>query len=174
MAGARAFDTAGRVAELLAALLAQAEVRPDNVRRNIDRSCITITELADTLVRSERLSFRQAHEIATATARAVVAEDSVLSQGFPAFRDAFAQHAGRATTLDEAAFREAVGPERFVAVRDRFGGPAPAAMDEALESYGATLAALDARAAAHQDRQQAADALLQDRFDALRTSAQEV
>ena len=173
VAGARAFDTAGRVADLLAALLAQAEVRPANVRRNIDRSCITITELADTLVRAEGLSFRQAHEIATATARAVVAEDSVLSAGSPAFRSAFATHVGRETTQGEDAFRAAVGPEHFVAVRDRFGEPAPAAMDEALAAYAAALADLDDRAEVHDRYQQAADALLQDRFDALCAAAQE-
>ena len=48
-----AFTTAGRVVDLFAAVLPAAKVDPRHVRRNIDRSCITITELADTLVRHE-------------------------------------------------------------------------------------------------------------------------
>ena len=47
---------------------------------NIRRSCITITELADTLVRIEGLSFREAHEIAAAVAKAVVAAGGELAE----------------------------------------------------------------------------------------------
>ena len=41
----------------------------EGVRENIDRSSITVTELADTLVREEGLPFRRAHEIAAEVAR---------------------------------------------------------------------------------------------------------
>ncbi len=165
--GLAAFATAGRVVDLLATVLAEARIEPQNVRRNIDRSCITITELADTLVRQEGLSFRAAHEIAAAVARAVVAEGGALSGGYAAFAAAFERHAGRPSGLDEAAFRAAVGPEHFVAVRERHGGPGPAAMDAALAVYTARLAALDEKAADHAAREERAAAALADAFDAL-------
>ncbi len=170
-AGLIAFETAGRVVDLLAAVLGAARVEPANVRRNIDRSCITITELADTLVREEGLSFRDSHEIAAAVSRAVVARDGVLSGAFAAFAAAFEDHTGRAPGLDAAAFRGAVSPEHFVAVRERFGGPGPRAMDEALGHYGRELAAMDAAAAARVTREKEAAARLGEAFDALAGTA---
>lgn len=134
-AGYAAFDTAGRSVELLTGLVGAVSIDGNRVERNIDASCITVTELADTLVRTEDLSFRQAHEIAAATARAVVVDGAALSTGFAPFRDAFTEMTGRAPELDEAGFARAVSAEHFVAVRDRFGGPAPAALDKALGVY---------------------------------------
>jgi argininosuccinate lyase len=135
-AGYAAFDSGGRVLDLLAALLPACTIREDRVRANMDAACVTVTELADTLVRDEGLSFRQAHEIAARTARAVIAKAAPLGSGYDAFAAAFAAETGRPTALASAAFAEAVAPETFVARRDRPGGPAPAALDAALAEYG--------------------------------------
>lgn len=146
-AGYQAFASASRVLRLLKSFVAQVVVNPEKVRANIDRSCITITELADSLVRREGLSFRQAHEIAADVARAVVAEGGSLAQnGYTPFTQAFRAHAERETVVDAATFAEIVSPEYFVAVRSRFGGPAPEPMAEALAAYQAALAATAARA----------------------------
>lgn len=134
--GYQAFESAYRVLDLLAALISQIRIDPARVRENLRRSCVTITELADSLVRREGLSFREAHEIAAAVARAVVARGGGLEDdGYAPFRAAFAAATGRESALDESAFREIVSPEHFLALRDRFGGPAPAAMAEALAVY---------------------------------------
>ena len=66
-AGYAAFESGGRVLDLLAALVADCLIQADRVAANIDAACVTVTELADTLVRRENLSFRQAHEIAAET-----------------------------------------------------------------------------------------------------------
>ena len=148
-AGYQAFDSASRVLRLLAAFVAQIEVNSVRVRANIDRSCITITELADSLVRQEGLSFRLAHEIAADTARAVVAADTSLTAGgYQPFAAAFQHHTGHASALSEADFAKIVSPEYFVAVRDRFGGPAPAPMAAALAGYDLALTDAEARATA--------------------------
>ena len=124
--GYGAFASAYRVLDLLAALVAQIGIDPARVAQNIRRSCITITELADSLVRREGLSFREGHEIAAAVAKAVVAMGGdLVSDGYAPFRAAFEQATGRVSTLDEATFAELVSPEYFVSVRTRFGGPAP-------------------------------------------------
>ena len=52
-----AFADAGRAIDLLAGLLRAARIDSTRVATNLDRSCATITELADTLVRREGLSF---------------------------------------------------------------------------------------------------------------------
>lgn len=170
--GYQAFDTAFRVLDLLAALVAQVSIDPARVSTNIRRSCITITELADSLVRREGLSFREGHEIAAAVARAVVAKGGdLMSDGYGPFASAFQTATGRASTLDEASFAELVSPDYFVAVRGRFGGPAPEALDPALADYRRQNAALAARHAAILDRQAGAERLLAQRFAALKETA---
>ena len=143
-AGYAAFDSGGRVLELLTAFLPACSINAANVRRNTDTASITITELADSLVRDEGLTFRQAHEIAAAVARDL--NGAPLSDGFQAFQSAFRTATDRDTVMDEVAFRTATSPETFIGRRDRIGGPAPAALDAALASYRRDLDDLRARA----------------------------
>lgn len=152
--GYEAFASAGRVLDLMAAFVSAIRIDPKRVADNIRRSCITITELADSLVRSESLSFRQAHEIAAAVARSVVAAGGGLeSDGYEPFIKAFEEHVGRPTGVSREMFQTFVSPEYFVSVRTRFGGPAMAPLGEALDLYGEKARALDAaadRTAAHE------------------------
>jgi len=149
-AGYAAFESGGSALALLAAFLPACRIDGARVRANIDAACVTITELADTLVRSESLSFRQAHAIAAATARAVIAEALPLAGGYDAFRTAFVEVTGRDAALSAKAFADAVAPETFITRRDRPGGPAPAALEAAFAEYAREIAAmraqLDARA----------------------------
>ncbi|WP_354004032.1 argininosuccinate lyase [Pseudotabrizicola algicola] len=167
-AGYQAFDSAGRVLRLLAAFVTQMQVEGARVAQNIRRSCITITELADTLVRREGLSFRAAHEIAAHVARAVVAAGSDLpTGGYAPFREGFTTATGKAPALTEAEFRHIVSPEYFVSVRNRFGGPAPEPLAEALAEYRARLAGFADQAAAHARAEAEAADLLAQSFQSL-------
>jgi argininosuccinate lyase len=166
--GYEAFVSASRVLDLLAALIGQISIDPERVDQNIRRSCITITELADSLVRIEGLSFREAHEIAATTAKSVVAAKGDLpNNGYQPFQDAFQQSVGRAPSVDEQKFRDIVSPEHFVSVRDRFGGPAPAPMQAALAAYRERLAAFEVEAEQAAARQAAAATELEQKFTAL-------
>ncbi len=148
-AGYAAFDSGSRVLDLLAGLIAAVRIEPARVQRNADAACVTITELADSLVRIEGLSFRQAHEIAADVARAVVADgDSLAATGFAPFQASFRTHIGRDSTIGADRFAQLVSLEQFIAVRDRFGGPAPAAMEAALGGYREKLDGLAGRAGA--------------------------
>mgnify|MGYP003625839402 CR=1 FL=1 len=135
VAGYAAFASGGRVVKLLTALIPACGIRVDRVAANMDAACVTVTELADTLVRNEGLSFRQAHEIAAITARAVIAAGVPLGQGHGAFASAFRAETGRDAALDASTFAHTVSARNFVAQRNRFGGPAPAPMDDALTDY---------------------------------------
>ena len=152
-AGYAAFDSGGKVLALMAAFLPACRINGEAVRRNGDAACVTVTELADTLVRDEGLSFRAAHEVAAATARAVIADQRPLGQGYDAFQTAFAGLVGRASALDSAGFAKATAPDQFIARRDRPGGPAPTSVARALADYREGLAALDTRARARATRQ---------------------
>jgi len=145
-AGYSAFESGTRVLKLLNALVPALSINSDKVRESIDASCITVTELADTLVRQESISFRQAHEIAAITSRDVIGKAEPLANGYEAFRIAFEDHTDRPTTLSEDAYKLAVSPENFIAVRTRYGGPAEAPMDVALSEYSEDLSRQQGRA----------------------------
>ncbi|MEL7344286.1 MAG: argininosuccinate lyase [Pseudomonadota bacterium] len=163
-AGYAAFESGSRVLRLLTTFLPACRINAARVARTSDAACITITELADTLVRDEGLMFRQAHEIAAAVAKAVIAEEAPLGSGYNAFKAAFAHAIGRPPSLDETAFKTAVSAETFVARRDRPGGPAKAALIPALDGYAATLANLIARQDARKARHVGADNKLNTAF----------
>jgi argininosuccinate lyase len=166
-AGYAAFDSGGRVLALLAAFLPACSIDAGRVARNTDAACITVTELADTLVRDEGLSFRAAHEIAAATARAVIAEAKPLGQGYDAFAAAFAEAAGRPPRLSRAGFAAAVSARAFVTRRDRMGGPAPDALNAAFAIYARQIQAARDRAAALAARLAEAETALSHAFAAL-------
>ncbi len=149
-AGYAAFESGGRVLELMTAFLPACSINAANVRRNTDAASITITELADTLVRNEGLTFRQAHEIAADIARNL--DGAPLSDGYATFQSAFQAATDRTTNLDQAAFRTATSPETFVTRRDRIGGPAPAALEDALMSYAQAVYGLCTQSASRRQR----------------------
>ena len=166
-AGYAAFDSGSRMLRMLAAFVPACKINGQAVQRITDAACITITELADTLVRDEGLSFRQAHDIAAATARAVIADNAALAQGHDAFVQAFKNAAGRTPCLDAEAFATAVAPETFVARRTRPGGPAPLALAQAFSTYEAKITDLLARRKTRTDRHLAADTALTAAFTQL-------
>ncbi|MES0883508.1 argininosuccinate lyase [Roseibium sp. SCP14] len=166
-AGYAAFESGSRVLRLLTAFLPACGIDAGRVRRNSDAACITITELADTLVREETLSFRQAHEIAAATARGVLADEKPLAKGFTHFCEAFKSETGRETMLDAETFSLSVSPETFIARRTRPGGPAPEALRDALEIYKGHLADLNAEQARRNARHTQSTELLDAAFAAL-------
>ena len=169
-AGYAAFDSGGRVIALLTAFLPACSVNGARVRANADAACVTVTELADTLVRDDGLTFRQAHEVAAKTARAVIAAGQPLGHGFAAFAEAFRDVAGRDSSLSDAAFANATSPETFIARRNRPGGPAPDALRAALQGYGAELDSLTAAAATRTTRYATAQDQLARAFTDLKKS----
>ena len=86
---------------------------------------------------SRGLSFREAHEIAAAVARAVVAGGwRPAARRLRPFRRGIPHGDGpRAEARRGAEFAEIVSPEHFIAVRGRFGGPVPQALEAALAGY---------------------------------------
>jgi argininosuccinate lyase len=85
------------------------------------------------------------------------------TDGYPAFTTAFEHHVGRKPAADAAEFARMVSPEHFVAVRGRFGGPAPAALDAAFAGYREALDGFDRHATDIAQRQSAAAAELERR-----------
>lgn len=155
-AGYGAFESGSRVLKLLSAFIPALQINADRVKKNTDASCITITELADTLVRNDGLSFRQAHEVAAETAKSVIARGVGLAEGYNDFLAHFKSLVGRASKLDAAHYQKAVLAENFVGVRDRFGGPAPYSLEKSLARYQSQLELSEGNLKANRTKQQEA------------------
>ncbi len=115
---------AARALRLFAGVMSQAEVDRERLRARASGSYLTVTELADTLVREEGLSFRAAHHLVSAAVKATGREYS--PQGLIAELDRLApQIVGRPLKPRREEWLRALDPEHFVRVRKITGGPAP-------------------------------------------------
>jgi argininosuccinate lyase len=126
------FTDAARGVMLVAATMAAAELAVEKMRERAGSGWVTITELADTLVRDHGLPFGMAHHLAVGviqgrTARPTAELSTLLAQ---VSREAV----GREIRIGEAALEAILSPERFVAVRTTPGGPAPEVVTAALEA----------------------------------------
>jgi argininosuccinate lyase len=135
------FSDARRALRLLAGAMQTAAVDAVRMALRASQDFLTVTELADTLVRKEGISFREAH---AAVAEAV----RTCSDDTPAAIAAALKRIRPALKLSVAEIEKALDPVHFVRIRTITGGPAPERTSEAL-----------ARA---QGRQQALQAWLRD------------
>ena len=125
-----AFDDALRCLALLAATLAEAEFDTAHMAEASQSSFLTVTELADTLVRETGMSFRAAHEIVSAAVQE-------LAGAYDPER--MAEHVARLLAAqpqypvpNPAVLRKALDGGHFIAIRTIPGGPAPEALDPEL------------------------------------------
>ncbi len=168
VAGYAAFEAGGRALRLLAGFIGAARIDEARVRRHIDESCITATELADSLVRAEGLSFRQAHEVVARLVKGMLSRgERFPTVPYAAFAEAFAAVAGQPPRLGEADLRRYTTPEHFVAVRTLLGGPAPGPLAASLARYRAELDAACTWLDGYRARIEGTDARLAERARAL-------
>jgi len=156
--GFAVFDRLDHTLPLLAGFIESMQTNQPSIEGRIQKSMATITELADTLVRAENISFRAAHHIASQLAKQALSQKIGLRDlPYDLFADAFEAHIGRPAEIGAAALQEAVSPEHFVAVRDMPGGPAPAVLTTSLQRYQELLAGLKAEIASIEKRIRQAD-----------------
>ncbi|MGC2465788.1 MAG: argininosuccinate lyase [Candidatus Acidiferrum sp.] len=114
---------ASRALRLFGGLMSQAEVDREQMRRRASGGFLTVTELADTLVREEGISFMSAHHLVAAavkdtgreyTPERMVAEIEKLAP----------EIIGRQLRKRSEVWLRALDPEYFVSIRRVRGGPA--------------------------------------------------
>jgi len=122
-----AFDDAVRSLRLTAGVLDEAEFTVDKMAASAEANFLTVTELADTLVRATTMDFRTAHEIVTRGVKELDGEYD-LERMASAVERALAAHVPR-FHVDPQALRKSLTASNFVAIRTIPGGPAPEALD---------------------------------------------
>jgi len=137
-----AFRDARRAVDLVAAAMDGASFDRERMARRAAEGGITLTELADTLVREHGLPFGAAHAIAARLSADVAAGrfDGLAASLAAAAREVI----GSPIEMTEAQIEEVLSPGHFVDVRITPGGPAPAQVTRALAD---TASALDRRGA---------------------------
>jgi argininosuccinate lyase len=135
----RMFHDATRAVDLVSAAMASAEFDAVSLERRAGEGWITITELADTLVRDHGMPFGAAHGVARRVVEARTRDASAsLSE---AVAEATAGLPGGPIRCGEEALQALLSPRHFVEVRRTHGGPAP---DETARALGAARSALEA------------------------------
>jgi len=131
-----------QVYRLFTCVIGTMEVNRDLLLKRAQESFATVTELADTLVRSDQLSFRMSHHIVSLVVK------QALRQGLPVtgitvemVNEAARAVLGRPLQLGAEQLRQALDPVHFVAIRKLPGGPAPSEMERAIGNRQQRLSA---------------------------------
>jgi argininosuccinate lyase len=119
-----------RAVSLLAHSLAAAEFNLELLRERAESNYITVTELADVIVRRENIPFSLAHRIVASCVKKSTAAKTAIS--YDMLQQAAKQELSRGLELSHQEFVNALSAENFVAVRTIYGGPAPTETQSAL------------------------------------------
>ncbi|WP_282940867.1 argininosuccinate lyase [Paenibacillus sp. RC67] len=130
----KSLDMMDRIYRLLAAVIGTMDVNKEVLRKRTEGSFATVTELADTLVRTDGLTFRKAHHIVSdvvhkALAAGLAANQITLSLVNEVAMDVI----GRKVSMDEKTLLQALDPVHFIAIRDLPGGPSPKEVKRMIE-----------------------------------------
>ena len=121
-----AFEDAHRALKLFAAVVRGCQVNKQEMARRAGTGFLTVTELADTLVRSEGLSFRIAHRLVHSAVQKLGEYDADAMVA--AVQELAQEIVGRPLRTGAEVLRQALDPEHFVAIRSIPGGPSPATL----------------------------------------------
>ena len=144
-AGFEVFDRLDHALPLLASFVEAMKTNQPSINLRIQKSRATITELADTIVRTEEIAFRPAHHVASKLARAALSNGMGFDElPWDLFEQTFEEVTGRKPVMDKSLLTRATSPQNFVAVREMAGGPGPGALRRSLDSYADKLAGLKA------------------------------
>ena len=120
-----------RALRLFAGIISHVEVDRERMRLRACGSFLCVTELADTLVREEGISFLTAHHLVGAAVRAIGREYS--PEGLvAAMKSLVAKMLGRELSKPREIWMRALDPDYFISIRKVPGGPAPEAVQVQL------------------------------------------
>ena len=131
-----AFQTTMDVLDLYTAVFNKLKVNKERLEKQAGASFITVTELADTLVREAGLPFRQAHGAVSRLVQYGLDEKlSLDSIPVEKLNELIEQISGKPIGISADIYRDALDPKKFIEKRNLPGGSAPQASQKALEVY---------------------------------------
>lgn len=125
-----AMRDAKRSVSLFANTLKNASFNTEVLKKRAEENFITVTELADTIVRREGLSFKLSHKICAICVKDALAQNCEIN--YEIVQNAAKQVIGRELYLTEEETKKAMTAENFVNIRTIYGGTAPEETRRAL------------------------------------------
>jgi argininosuccinate lyase len=141
-----AVDTAVGSTNVMAGATATITPRKEVMLKNLRDGFTTATDLADALVRSHGLSFRQAHDIIVDVVLRALEEGKKAEEITPEMiADASERAMGKRITVTGKELAAALNPYKNLTGRDTVGGPAPASVKKSIKGLRANLAKQEKR-----------------------------
>lgn len=136
-----ALETTEGMLDLFTGIIATLIVHEDRMRKGLDGSWCTSSNLADVIVRQTGLSFRQVHHVVARLVRICMTEKVDPAAVTAGLLDRAARETiGREIAIDDRTLRSALDPEAFVRTRVTAGSVAPAEVDRMIGVARAELA----------------------------------
>lgn len=131
----KAVEKLGGIYDLLTSVLLTMEVNKEVLLKRAKESFANVTELADTIVRKDGLSFRQAHHVVSSTVKELMrsGERTLHSLTMELLNNQFMKIVGKHSSLSEEELKQCLSPEYFVQIRSLEGGPSPTRMEKTIE-----------------------------------------
>ncbi len=126
-----ALRDANRSVALFAGTLQSATFNLETLRKRAGENFITVTELADTIVRRENLPFSVSHKIVGMCVKAAIFQNSEITHEI--LQNTAKEVLGRELSLSKEDLQKTLSPENFVAIRTIYGGTAPEETRRALK-----------------------------------------
>ncbi|MED4400230.1 argininosuccinate lyase [Metabacillus fastidiosus] len=132
----RAIDRLTGIYQLFGSLIVTMDVNKEKLLKHAENSFANVTELADTLVRSEQISFRQAHSIVSKCVKHLlsVGKESLEHLTWEIANKEALQVTKKPLTITPEDFYRALKPKYFVEIRTLPGGPSPNTMRNSLKT----------------------------------------
>jgi argininosuccinate lyase len=131
----KAIERLGGIYDLLTSVLLTMEVNKETLLKRAKESFANVTELADTIVRKDGLSFRQAHHVVSSTVKELMknGKTSLESLTLNLLNQQSMKVVGKESVLTEEELKRCLSPEYFVRIRDLQGGPSPSRMEKTIK-----------------------------------------
>lgn len=125
-----AMRDANRATALFAGTIQSATFNLETLKKRASENFITVTELADSIVRRENLPFRIAHKIVGASVKTALDQEGEITHDI--LQKSATEILGRELSISENDLKEILSPEYFVSIRTVYGGSAPEETRRAL------------------------------------------
>lgn len=131
----KAMERLGGIYDLLTSVLLTMEVNKETLLKRAKESFANLTELADTIVRKDGLSFRQAHHVVSLIVKELMknGKNSLDSVTLDLLNGQSRVVAGKESILTKEELKQCLSPEYFVKIRDLQGGPSPSRMEKTIQ-----------------------------------------
>ena len=163
---ALAFDDATRALTLLTGALSEATFNIAHMREAAQGSFLTVTELADTIVRTTGTSFHHAHTVVSTAVRQLAGNYNAETMA-TTVQTLLANDPKQPLQIDLDTLRQSLDAQHFIDIRTIPGGPAPSALNPEIVRASNQLDSDTATIAARKNSLQAAKQLLRSDADTL-------